>query len=145
MTRWLVYFSIFGHLQHWKLAQQCNKFAKVGSAFSQVRNKLSKFFPKWRNFTKSGHTVCVIIIIVKTIRIKFLPKISCFFPFWISCQDLTWNAGPTEQAFNKLNFNRSEAMKILLIQNSCRTKKFEKMSDVSLVSSYQPYNQGPIL
>ena len=38
-TRWLNYVSIFGHLQQWKIAQKCKKFAKVGLLFCQKRNK----------------------------------------------------------------------------------------------------------
>ena len=33
VTRWLDYFSIFGHLQWWKLAQKCHKFGKVSLVF----------------------------------------------------------------------------------------------------------------
>ena len=54
VTRWLHYCSIFGHLQQWKLAQKCDKFAKVGSAFCQIRNKASKFFQWLVNFCQSG-------------------------------------------------------------------------------------------
>ena len=39
VTRWLAHFSIFGHLQPWKFAKQCHKFAKVGSTFCQISNK----------------------------------------------------------------------------------------------------------
>ena len=46
VTRWLDYFSIFGHLQNWKLAQKCHKFPKVGSTFYQIRNKPSKICQK---------------------------------------------------------------------------------------------------
>ena len=35
VTRWLDYFSIFGHSQQCKLAQKRHIFAKVGSAFCQ--------------------------------------------------------------------------------------------------------------
>ena len=62
VTRWLYYFSIFGHLDHWKFAQEYKIFAKLGSQFCQVLNsyprnvqKLFKNLPKWRNFAKSGH------------------------------------------------------------------------------------------
>ena len=37
-TRWLNYVSIFGQLQQWKLAQKCNKFAKVSLLFWQIWN-----------------------------------------------------------------------------------------------------------
>ena len=57
VTRWLDYFSIFSHLQQWKLAQSCHKFAKVGSAFCQIRNTLSKICQRLVNyFAISGHT-----------------------------------------------------------------------------------------
>ena len=39
VTRWFDYVSIFGHLQQWKIAQKCKKFAKVGLLFCQKRNK----------------------------------------------------------------------------------------------------------
>ena len=42
VTRWLDCFSIYGHLQQRKLSQICHKFAKLGSAFCQLRNKPSK-------------------------------------------------------------------------------------------------------
>ena len=38
---WII-LSIFGHLQHWTIAQQHWLFAKVGSTFCQIRNKLYK-------------------------------------------------------------------------------------------------------
>ena len=38
-----IIFQYLVHLQHWKLAQICNKFAKVGSAFCQLINMPSKF------------------------------------------------------------------------------------------------------
>ena len=63
VTRRLDCFSIFGHLRQWKLSQKCHKFAKVSSAFCQIRNKplkfcqiLVNFLPKRQNFTKSVHT-----------------------------------------------------------------------------------------
>ena len=49
VTRWLD-ISVFGHFQQWKLAQWRNKFAKVDSAFCQIRNKLSKICQKVVNF-----------------------------------------------------------------------------------------------
>ena len=42
VTRWLDCFSIYGHLQQRKLSQICHKFAKLSSAFCQLRNKSSK-------------------------------------------------------------------------------------------------------
>ena len=58
VTRWLDYFSIFAHLPQWKSAHLCHKFVRVGSAFCQIRNKLSKFSQRLVNqiFAKSGHT-----------------------------------------------------------------------------------------
>ena len=52
VTRWLDYFSIFGHLQKWKLAQLCHKFAKVGSAFYQMGNEQSKILPDLKSFAQ---------------------------------------------------------------------------------------------
>ena len=65
VTRLLYYFSIFGFLEKWKFAQNYKIFAKVGLLFCQILNsysrygqKLIKILPKWRIFTKSGHTDC---------------------------------------------------------------------------------------
>ena len=57
-----LFFSIFGQLHKWKLAQQCNKFAKVGSTFYQIEINLQKFkktfkiLPKCQIFAQSGHS-----------------------------------------------------------------------------------------
>ena len=63
VTRWLDYFSTFGHLHERKIAQWLTKLAKVFPKFCQISppppkmpNTL-KILPKWRNFAKSGHTV----------------------------------------------------------------------------------------
>ena len=62
VTRWLDYFSTFGHLHQWKLAQWLTKMAKVGPKFYQIVNKPTKlpkawiFLIKGWNFAKSGHT-----------------------------------------------------------------------------------------
>ena len=53
-TRWLDYFSIFGHLQQLKLAQWFYKFSKVCSAFRQIRNRLSKICQIFVLFCQSG-------------------------------------------------------------------------------------------
>ena len=60
VTRWLAYYSIFGHLHHLKLAQWHTKFAKVSPRFFQIVKTLKKcprlkILQKWQNFTKSGH------------------------------------------------------------------------------------------
>ena len=49
-------YIIFQHLEQWKFAQKYKIFAKVGSQFCQILKKWQMFFPKWRNFAKSGHT-----------------------------------------------------------------------------------------
>ena len=63
VTRWLDYFSIFGHLHQEKVAQKQNNSAKVGSKLGRILNKHSTIFqrfinilPKWWNFAKSGYT-----------------------------------------------------------------------------------------
>ena len=62
VTRWLNYFSIFGHLKQRKIAQKNKIFTKVGSQFCQiliVTHEMAKknlILPTWRNFAKSGHT-----------------------------------------------------------------------------------------
>ena len=53
VTIWLDHFSKFGHLQQWKLAQWCHKFAKVGSALCQIRDKPSKICQRLVNFCQS--------------------------------------------------------------------------------------------
>ena len=62
VTRWLYFYSIFGHLQQWQFALW-HKNDKVGTNIFQILNKLSKncpntfiFLPKWQKFAKSGHT-----------------------------------------------------------------------------------------
>ena len=54
VTSWLAYFSIFGRLQQWKLAQSYHKFAKVGSVLCQIWTKPSNFFQWLVNFCQSG-------------------------------------------------------------------------------------------
>ena len=39
VTRWLAYFSTFGHLHQWKFPQWHTKFAKVSPRFPQIVNK----------------------------------------------------------------------------------------------------------
>ena len=53
-TRWMYYFSIFGHLQHWKAAQKHNNFARVGSKFWQTINKPSTNWQRFISFCQSG-------------------------------------------------------------------------------------------
>ena len=53
---------IFGHLKHWKIAQEHIKFAKVSTKCFQILNEhfqkgqVFNAMPKWQNFAKSGHT-----------------------------------------------------------------------------------------
>ena len=53
---------IFGHLKHWKIAQEHLKFAKVSTKCFQILNEhfqkgqVFNAMPKWQNFAKSGHT-----------------------------------------------------------------------------------------
>ena len=56
-------FSIFGHLQQWKFAQNHRNWPKVGLQLCQIRNKPLKYGQRFRilllkrwNFAKSGHT-----------------------------------------------------------------------------------------
>ena len=46
-------FPIFGHLQQWKFAQKCHKFAKVGSLFCQIRKKPFKICQRFVKFYQS--------------------------------------------------------------------------------------------
>ena len=54
VTRWLNNISILGHLQQWKFPQQCNKLAKIGSIFCQIRNKLSKICKRLVKFCQKN-------------------------------------------------------------------------------------------
>ena len=60
------YFSIFGHMQQWKLAQKCNKFAKVDSTFCQIRNKLSKICQWLANFCQSSKILPNLVVLSMT-------------------------------------------------------------------------------
>ena len=57
VTRWLVYFSIFGHLHGWKIAQWDTKLVKVGSKICQIFNKLSKHSLNLIRLPKSGENL----------------------------------------------------------------------------------------
>ena len=72
MTRSFDLFSTFGHLQQFKLAQKCHNFAKVGSAFSQIRNKQSKICQRLVNFCQSGE--------ISPNLVTLLPSDNCFSP-----------------------------------------------------------------
>ena len=54
MTRWLDYFSIFGHLQREKVDQNIDIFAKVGSKFCQSLNNPLTIWQIFINFCQSG-------------------------------------------------------------------------------------------
>ena len=58
VTRWLYYYSIFGHLQQWRFAQKCQIciiFCKIKMDHLKNWAKALIFLPKLRNFTKSCH------------------------------------------------------------------------------------------
>ena len=78
-------FSIFGHLQQWKLAQYCHKFAKVGSLFCQIRNKPSKIGQQLVNFCQSGEILPNLVTLVVG---KVHRPIEVFCPDW---QITFWN------------------------------------------------------
>ena len=52
VTRWLHYFSKFGHLHQRKFAQWHTKFAKVGPKICQIVNKPSKIAQDFKVFAK---------------------------------------------------------------------------------------------
>ena len=56
VTRWLDYFSIFGHLSEQTFVQCHKKFTKVVQIFHQLINKTPKFAQDLKDFAKSGHT-----------------------------------------------------------------------------------------
>ena len=62
VTILLDYFSIFGHLHHWKSAQWHTQFVKMCFKVCQIQIKLFKNtenFLDWRNFAIYGHTGCI--------------------------------------------------------------------------------------
>ena len=65
VTRLLVYVFNLGHLQQWNFAQYHTLFCQRMFKMLVKLNKPSKYYksfkilPKWRNFTKSGHTAMV--------------------------------------------------------------------------------------
>ena len=67
VTRWLDYYSIFGHLHRWKFAQRHTIFAKVGSKCCQIV-KNHKTCPRLWGFCQIG-------------------EIS---PIWSHCHQVTW-------------------------------------------------------
>ena len=54
VTRWLEYFSIFGHLKECKFSQKHKIFAKVGSKFCQIVNTAFKSYPNTLKLCQSG-------------------------------------------------------------------------------------------
>ena len=70
VTRWIDYFSIFGHLQQWKLAKKRRIIAKLGSAFSQKRNKLAKNRQRLVNFCQSGEISPNLVTLALTYYVK---------------------------------------------------------------------------
>ena len=52
VTRWLYYFSVFGHFHQWKSAQWHTKFVKIGLKVCQIKNKLSKIAKDLIDFAK---------------------------------------------------------------------------------------------
>ena len=73
VTRWSDYFSVFGHLQQWNLAQKWHKFVKVGSAICRVKNKPSKICQRFVSFCQSGKISPNLIPLVVT-RSTNLPR-----------------------------------------------------------------------
>ena len=68
-TKWLAYFSTFGHLHQWKLAQWNIKFAKIGPRFSQVVNKPSKIAQDFKDFAKMAIILVTLTIALVLLRI----------------------------------------------------------------------------
>ena len=56
VTRWVDYFSIFGHLQKWQFGKWHTKFFKVGSKVCQMLNYLLNNCQKLLRFSRSGET-----------------------------------------------------------------------------------------
>ena len=54
VTRWLYYFSVFGHFHQWKSAQWHTKFVKIGLEVCQIQNKLSKNCQRLKRICQSG-------------------------------------------------------------------------------------------
>ena len=64
------YFSIFGHLQLWKLAQKCSKFAKLCLAFCQIRNKLSKICQILVYFCQSSKILPNLVTLISAASVR---------------------------------------------------------------------------
>ena len=71
MTRYLEYFSKFGHFKACKFAQQYKINAKVGSQFCQIVNKAYKSCPNTLRFCQSGEISPSLVTLGK----KFFPSI----------------------------------------------------------------------
>ena len=71
VTRWLLQFSLFVHLQPWKIAQLYKKIAKVGNNFCQILNKLSLNCLRPFSFCQSGE--------ISPKLVTLLPTASCTF------------------------------------------------------------------
>ena len=67
VTRELEYFLMLAHEELWKLAQYYTKFAKVGSTFCQIRNKLSKICQRLVNSCQSGEILPNLVTLPTTI------------------------------------------------------------------------------
>ena len=64
VTKWLDYFSTFGHLHQWKLAQWHTKFAKDDPKFSQTVNKTSKYCTRHWRFYQNGEILPNLVTMV---------------------------------------------------------------------------------
>ena len=85
VTRWIDYFSTFGHLHQRKFAQGHSKYAKVGPNFYQKVKKHSKIaqqfvrtLPKWQKFAKSGHTAYLSYVLCSILIPSLYLSVSSF-------------------------------------------------------------------
>ena len=94
VTRWSDYFSIFGRLKQWKLAQKCDTFAKECSAFRQIRNEQSKFYQVLVDICQSGEFLPNLVTLVPTnpgwLRYK-LPLNGCLKSLGYSVTSMSLN------------------------------------------------------
>ena len=78
VTRWLDYFSIFGHLQQWKFALKHQIFAKADSKFCQTLNNAFKIFIIINIFCVSGailpNLVTLIVVQLNQLLVLFAAK-----------------------------------------------------------------------
>ena len=85
VTRWLLQYSLFVHLQPWKIAQWYTKFAKVGNNFCQILNKPSLNCQRHFNFCQSGEISPNVVTLTTSPPAEQIlaSKINCQLPLFV--------------------------------------------------------------